>query len=108
MSLSITDFPTYNVEELKQIKILSKHPESMTLPYGADLVKIKPIRAKLENDNDVFVVSTQKKKPVHRFKDGQEIQVCAPFLFDSQAICLGKVEYMHKGFRMYGYFFQFI
>lgn len=108
MSLSITDFPTYNVEELKQIRIQSKHPESMTLPYEASLIKIKNIKSNIKGDKDIFVVSTQKKKPVHRFKEGQEIKVCAPFLFDSQAVCLGKVEYMHKGFRMYGYFFQFI
>lgn len=103
--MNIQDFDTYRVDELKDILINDVNPESMTVPYSADLVKEKRFKKDLLNDNQVFIVSTQKKKPVFHFKKKQVVEVNGPF-FETEAECFGQLEYIHKGFRMYGYLFQ--
>ncbi|MGA3900221.1 hypothetical protein ACPCYW_17070 [Klebsiella aerogenes] len=103
--MNIQDFETYTEQELKSIKVNNKRTESMTIPYSCEHVKDKRFKRVLINDNDVFVLSTQKKKPVHHFKIGQEIELQGPF-FETVAQCIGHIDFMHKGFRMQGYFFQ--
>ncbi|HBZ8158458.1 TPA: hypothetical protein MM329_000671 [Escherichia coli] len=103
--MNIQDFDTYRVEELKEIKINDKTPESMTVPYDSKLIKQARLKDRLINDEQVFVVSTQKAKPRYRFKYGQTVKLQGPF-FETTAECFGTQEYIHKGFRMIGYFFQ--
>lgn len=105
--MNIQDFDTYRVEELNDIKIDDKSPESMTIPYECSLIKQARFKKKLLNDNQVFIISTQKSKPKHRFKLGQTVNLRGPF-FESKAECFAEQEYIHKGFRMKGYFFQWI
>ncbi|MEQ0376665.1 hypothetical protein ABLV58_06350 [Klebsiella sp. JB_Kp046] len=101
------NFPTYSQNELKNITINGICPESMTLLYDCADIKIERFKKNLLNDKDVFVVSTQKKKPVHRFKEYQEVTVNSQYLFgDVEAYCFGKTEFIHKGFRMIAYYFQ--
>ncbi|MEP8886170.1 hypothetical protein ABKV35_13930 [Enterobacter kobei] len=101
------EFDYYAVDELKSVFINDKNPESMTVPYSAEDIKEKRFKKNLINDNNVFILSTQKKKPVHSFKKGQTINIQGPF-FENKAECFFTFEFIHKGYRMLGYAFQFI
>ncbi|EMN6494613.1 hypothetical protein WAY59_002351 [Escherichia coli] len=103
--MNIHDFDTYRLEELADIYVNEINPESMTVPYSCEHIKDKRIKKYLFNDKNVFIVSTQKKKPNCHFKLGQTVRLQGPF-FETEAKNLGMIEYIHKGFRMYGYFFQ--
>ena len=104
--MNIQDFDTYRVEELTDILIDGINPESMTVPYDKSLVKQSRFKKHLLNDNQVFIVSTQKKKPLFHFKQGQSVDIQGPF-FENSAECFALTEFIHKGFRMTGYLFQF-
>lgn len=105
--MNIQDFETYRVDELNSIFINDINPESMTVPYSFDLIKDKRFKNKLRNENNVFVISTQKRNPRHHFKESKKVKLQGPF-FETDAICLAQVEFMHKGYRMIGYFFQWL
>lgn len=104
--MNISDFDTYRVDELNSIFINGLNPESMTVPYDFELIKEKRIKKQLLNENNVFVISTQKIKPRYHFKKGHKVDINGPF-FESNAECFFQQEFIHKGFRMIGYFFQF-
>lgn len=106
--MSVQNFPTYLEQELKDIEVNGQTPESMTIPYSSKHVKEKRFSKNLINDKDVFVISTQKRRPVFRFRQGEKLKVTSPFFYSNtdEAVCLGEVEYMHKGYRMLGYFVQ--
>lgn len=103
--MNIQDFETYRLDELSGITIDGINPESMTVPYSHELVKDKRFNINLINENQVFVISTQKKKSLYHFKKGQNVLMNGPF-FETKAVCIADVEFIHKGFRMKGYFFQ--
>lgn len=103
--MNIQDFDTYRLEELNEININGLRPESMTVPYNCEYVKDKRFSKNLINENQVFVISTQKKNPLYHFKKGQKAVLAGPF-FETKAECIGNIEFIHKGFRMQGYFFQ--
>ncbi|CDK49202.1 hypothetical protein AADQ00_05930 [Escherichia coli] len=105
--MNLNDFETYRVDELDSIFIKEHNPESMTIPYSFELVKETRIKRNLQNDQNVFIVSTQKKKPRYHFKNNEIVEINGPF-FEQNAVCIFQQEYIHKGFRMIGYFFQFI
>ena len=108
--MRLEDFQCYKPEQLNGIFIGGISPESMTYDYSADQVKIKRFKQNLINDEQVFIVSTQKKKPVFRFREGVEIDINNPYGWNSEsrAICVGATSFNYKGFQMVGYIFQYI
>jgi len=104
----MSNFPYYSLDDLKQIKIAGIQPDDMTYPYDAKNVKEKRISQFLRNSNDVFVVSTQFKKPKYHFKVSQEIDIENPWAYGERAICCGNIQSAIKGTRVISYFFQFL
>lgn len=100
-------FPCFSTDELEQIRINGHKPESMTEAYPYYEVKEKRFSKLLVNQNDCFFASTQKSKPVFRFRKGQQVNLDCPFGLYSNAVCLGELDFMYKGFRMVGYLFQY-
>lgn len=105
--MSYHQFPCFSASELEEIKINGISPESMTEAYPSFQVREPRYKKNMKSDNDCFVASTQKSKPVFRFRNGQNVNIDCPFGLYSHAVCIGQIDYMHKGFRMVGYLFQY-
>ncbi len=106
--MTMHNFPTYPHDQLHEIKLNGISPESINYAFERKHIKQKHFKSYLVNDNDVFFASTQVKKPVFKFKVGQEVDINSPYDFNTRAICCGQLEYIHKGFRMRGFLFQYI
>lgn len=106
--MTMNNFPTYPHDQLEQIKLNGISPESINYGFDCKHIKQKHFKSFLVNGKEVFFASTQFKKPVFKFRVGQEIDFVSPYDFNNRAICCGQLEYIHKGFRMTGYLFQFI
>lgn len=100
------NFDYYSPDELKFITIDGKQPEDMTRAYECKYIDNKKIKKALKSELDVFVVSTQFKKPKYRFEVGQTVILDSGY--EEEAICIGATQNAIRGIRCWNYFFQFV
>ncbi|EAZ8556529.1 hypothetical protein AG37_10420 [Salmonella enterica subsp. enterica] len=108
-------FPTYPVDQLSGIFINGISPESMTHDFEAKHVKHKVIKANLRDpeNGQVFCISTQTKKPMFRYRVGQEVDISNPYNFnhygsEKRGVVVGTLTYYLKGFSFTGYMLEYI
>lgn len=109
--MRMQDFPCYPHTDLKDIKLNGKITESITYAFGSIHIKdgkMKLIKNALVNDNDCFIASKQLESKAFHFKNGTEVDIDSPFIYEKRCICIGSFPYNYKGFRMKAYVFQYI
>lgn len=106
---TINQFEYYPIADLNNIKINNVQPEDMTRPYSYDLIGDKKLKKQLKKTNlknDVFVVSTQFRKPKYQFKIGQSVLIDVEGIED-KAVCFGVTQNAIRGIRAINYFFVY-
>ncbi|BEN87054.1 hypothetical protein [Serratia marcescens] len=102
-------FEYYAPQDLKNIKVNGVQPEDMTRSYSAEFVvdkKLKKALKKTNLKNDVFVLSTQFKKPKYKYEINQKILIDVEGIEDT-AVCFGVTHNAIRGIRAINYFFVY-